>query len=182
MNDARLYCIGPECEEPVAGHGLDLCSSHLKQHQRTGKLKPIAQKVSPEERAIQAGTAMLEADSDEEYSAKRRSWLIACKALGRKGGDQEQLGNIADRLRAQRSAEVRAGLSAARAKGVQLGRPPKVSLMELERLFRLLGSGLAVARVLGVHQAGVNARLAKAFGKRRISRIDRSEPPGPRPT
>ncbi len=201
VTDEQLYCDGPSkdepngCARPVAGHGhggtgTPKCESHLRQLGRTGKMTPIAEKLSPEERAVVAGTAMLEADSEEDYKAHRRTWLSACAALGGKAGPElanlkakvtaleQELSKLADEMRRQRSEEVKAGLSAARAKGVRLGRPPKVSLAELERLFSLLGSGVAVARVLRMHQATVNDRLSKAFGKRRISRITN----GPRPT
>ncbi len=76
--DRVLYCIGPDrdgnpgaCGREVAGHGMDACESHLKQLQRTGKMVPIAEKVSPKEHLINLYDRFAEADSDEE--ALRRS-------------------------------------------------------------------------------------------------------------
>lgn len=165
-SDRQLFCDGPgeqpgdECGRPVSGHGKGKCQTHLKQLQRTGKMTPIAEKISLEERAVNAGTAMLEADTDDDYAAKRRSYLVACKALG--ASDRMiSLSDLADELRRRRSLEVLKGLSAARARGARLGRPPRVSDEELRRLFELLKTGRAVARVLNMHWTTVNARLAR---------------------
>lgn len=196
--DQVLYCRGPgqdgnPCGREVGGHGEECCSTHRKQLQRTGTMVPIAEKLTPEERAIAAGTAMLEADGDDEYAAHRRAWLTACKDIGAKSTGAElaamkerittleaSLGKVADDLRRQRSEEVKRGLSAARARGVRLGRPPKVSLAELERLFSLFGSGVMVARAIQQHQATVNARLARVREKQDYQKGNTTE--GPRPT
>lgn len=198
MTDQVLYCRGPgldnnPCGREVGGHGEEVCSTHRKQLQRTGKMVPILEKLTPEERAISAGTAMLEADSDEDYAAHRRAWLTACGDIGAKKTGAElaamkervealeaSLVKVADDMRRQRSEEVKAGLSRARAAGVRLGRPPKVSLAELERLFSLFGSGAMVARAIQQHQATVNARLASIRGKQDYQKA--APAGGPRPT
>lgn len=166
MTDQQLFCDGPgeepgeQCDRPVAGHGKGKCPAHLKQLQRRRRCVPIAAKLNPEERAVVAGTAMLEADSDEEYETRRRAFIAACKALG---GNSEwmgtELGRLADEARRRRSLEVKNGLAAARARGARLGRPPKVDAAELERLFERLKSARLVAVALAVSVRTVNRRL-----------------------
>ncbi len=163
--DQRLFCDEPDCERPLAGHGRGKCAAHLKQLQRHGKTVPIVEKMSPEERAIEAGSAMLDADSDEEYKTKRRSWLIACKALGRTDDAAAAAVDIEAAVRRQRSLEVRNGLEGARARGVRLGRPPKVPDERLRELLQVCRTGAALARVLAMNPASINARLAKMRGK-----------------
>ncbi len=176
-----LYCDVAECDRPVAGHGQDKCSTHLKQMQRHGKTSPINEKLTPEERCIAIGSEMLEADSDEEFASRRRAFLLACKALGEKAaGRMADLGALANELRQRRSTEVKNGLAGARARGVRLGRPQRVSDEELQRLFELLKTGAAVARVLKMHPASVNERLLRLYGKRRFSSSD-TPAVGPRP-
>ncbi len=165
MNDQRLYCDELDCERPVAGHGSDKCSTHRRQLSRTGKCTPIAEKLTPEERAIAAGTAMLEADSDEEYATRRRAWLVACKALGAK--DERRmlsLGDLADELRRRRSIEVKNGLSAARSRGVRLGRPAaQIDRAEFDDLFRVVKSPTALAIVFRVSRATIYRFLKKVI-------------------
>jgi hypothetical protein len=71
-------CIGPECKEPAARG--DLCWGHLKQRERGQVLRPIA-KLTPEERCIEAGSAMLEAEDDAEYKAQRARWIRSCELM-----------------------------------------------------------------------------------------------------
>ncbi len=117
MTDQQLYCDGPgrdpgtECHLPVAGHGKGKCQAHLKQMQRVGKLSPIAEKLSAEERSLVAHDAWLKAgDSDEEYEVRRRAALAAAKQLGKK----------------ETCEAIRKAMAEARTRGVRLGRPPKV--------------------------------------------------------
>ncbi len=101
----RLYCSVADCERPVAGHGREVCSSHLKQLQRNGTTAPIAEKLTPEERAIEAinlmkeirpnaparpglggkfetaGAELADAEDDREYQAARREFFRAGRAL-----------------------------------------------------------------------------------------------------
>lgn len=136
MTSERLYCTVPDCDRPVGGHGKDLCSTHMKQVQRTGKTQPIAEKLSAEERVIEAGNAMVQAEDDDEgYEEKRRAFLLASKGLGQK---------------ASREA-MKLALDSARARGIRLGRPPKVDLKTLRELMKLRAPQL-VARLLGVSE------------------------------
>jgi hypothetical protein len=167
MTDARLYCDEPDCERPVAGHGKDKCASHLKQLQRTGRCVPIAEKLSLEERAIAAGTAMLEADSDDEYATRRRAWINACKDLGGKTIGPEltalqgkvselehAIANAAESMRREHSEEVKRGMAAAKARGKHVGRPVTPNPSEAAHLLSL-GKVDLVARLMGVGRATV---------------------------
>jgi hypothetical protein len=71
-------CIGPECKEPAARG--DLCWGHLKQRERGQVLRPIA-KLTPEERVIEAGSAYLEAEDDDEFRTTRARFLRMCELL-----------------------------------------------------------------------------------------------------
>lgn len=77
MGEART-CIGPECKEPAARG--DLCWGHLKQRERHQVLRPI-EKLTPEERVLEAGSEWLEAEEDEEYEAKRARFLLMCERM-----------------------------------------------------------------------------------------------------
>lgn len=148
MNE-RLYCEVEGCERPVGGHGKDLCSTHMKQVQRTGKTQPIAEKLSLEERVIMAGNAMVQAEDDNEgYEEKRRAFLLASKGLGQK---------------ASRDA-MKLALDSARARGIRLGRPPKVDLKALRELMKLKTPQL-VARLLGVSERTLY-RARRALSRR----------------
>lgn len=154
MKDEQLYCDAPECDDPenpgfprpVGGHGKGKCSTHMKQLQRTGRTVPIAEKLNPEARAIAAGTAMLEADGDDDYHRHRRAWLAASREMG----DHE------------RRAAIKKALAAARANGKRIGRPPKLNT---EKLSRLLEAGAAqpkhLAVVLEVSESTVRRELSK---------------------
>jgi hypothetical protein len=71
-------CIGPECKEQAARG--DLCWGHLKQRERGQVLRPIA-KLTPEERVIEAGSAFLEAEDEDEYRATRARFLRMCELM-----------------------------------------------------------------------------------------------------
>ena len=138
MTDDRLYCRYPECDEPIAGHGQDVCWTHLKQLQRTGKMKPIAEKLSPEERVILAANELAEADTDGDYKSARKKVLQAARALAPK---------------------VREEIMRPR------GRPRVVDPAELDRLLKLYanqsGKVFKIARKLGVHFTTVYNYLKK---------------------
>jgi hypothetical protein len=71
-------CIGPECERQ-ADRG-SLCWGHRKQMERGQVLRPIA-KLTPEERVIEAGSAYLEAEDDDEFRTTRARFLRMCELL-----------------------------------------------------------------------------------------------------
>lgn len=77
-------CSGPECDRAAERGGL--CWAHLKQRQRGHALRPLAEKLSLKERALEAGNAWLEAESDEEYRAAEVRFLRAAGALLREQG------------------------------------------------------------------------------------------------
>jgi hypothetical protein len=156
------YCDVPGCEDPKdpgfarPAFRNGKCSSHMKQLQRTGQTTAIAEKLNPEERAIQAGTAMLDAeqalktgkamlqaDSDADYNRHRRAFLAAARALG----DRERV----DALRKAMKAAVAAGK--------RIGRPPKVDTERVLQLVRLLGKASLVAQVLGVTRMTIYRHL-----------------------
>ena len=140
-----VYCRGPECDRP-AFRG-ELCEAHVKQQQRGNKLTPIAEKLSAEQRAFEAGNAMLEWEGDDSgFERLRRAYILACKVLGRK---------------AYLDA-VQKGLEAARARGVRLGRPPKVGLAEIQSKLSIVKSVAMVAQLLGVHRRTIERHLRAA--------------------
>ncbi len=181
MTDQQLYCDGPgrdpgtECGVEVAGHGggetgTPKCQAHLKQLQRDGRMKPIAEKLTPIERCLVAGSAWVEADSDDDQEAKRleRIFVAACMALKAKGAPESSIEEIRKTVIAERAEAIRKGLERARARGVRLGRPPKVDVDELTRLLGLRLSVAAVARELrlGIRTVYRYARK-KGFGSPR---------------
>jgi hypothetical protein len=163
MTEIR-YCIAPECDppRPVAGHGKDLCSTHLKQVQRRGRTTEIAQKVSLEEQVFSAMERWADSgDSDAEYEANKR----ACIALAKRLGSKELAAEL-DEIRLQltqtveaRRAKLRRALARARAAGVRLGRPPTVSEELLRRVFAETRSVAATARIVGLSYSTVHERL-----------------------
>ena len=152
------YCDVAGCEDPKdpgfprPAFRNGKCSTHMKQLQRTGKTAPIAEKLTDEERAIESGTKMLEADADGDYAKHRRAFLAAAKALG-------------DRERVEALKKSRA---AARARGARIGRPPKVSTERVLQLLRILGKAALVAQVLEVDRRTVYRHLATVT-KTRVS-------------
>jgi hypothetical protein len=140
-----VYCRGPECDRP-AFRG-ELCEAHTKQQQRTGKLTPIAEKLTPEQRAFEAGNAMLEWDGDDAgFERLRRAYILACKVLGRKAHDDA----------------VAKGRTAARARGVHMGRPPRVSDEELVHAYEVSrGNVSQTARYLRMAVSSVYERLLR---------------------
>src|SRR4051812_24778893 len=81
------YCVAPDCDppRPVAGHGKDLCSTHMKQMQRTGRTTAIAEKVSMEEQVFIAFERWANSgDSDAEYEANKRACIALAKRIGNK--------------------------------------------------------------------------------------------------
>lgn len=147
----RLYCDVSDCDRPTFRDGK--CATHTKQLQRTGKTQPIAEKVSAVQRCHDAWDLVLNAgDDNEEYETRLRAAISASKALGRK-----------ESLEA-----IRTGMARAKAKGVRIGRPPKVSDEELLRLLKLFGTQAMVARVLRLARSTVCERLV-TVRKRRVS-------------
>ncbi len=121
------YCRGPgpdggPCELEV--FRLGLCMAHAQQQVRKGKLQPLQEKLSPEERLIVAATEHLEADGDEDWERTRRATINAAKALGTKA----------------RGMTIREALAEAQARGVRIGRPPEVDIDEVRRLLSRLAA------------------------------------------
>jgi len=170
MTEVR-YCIAPECDppRPVAGHGKDLCSTHMKQMQRRGRTTAIAEKVSIEEQIINAFDRMANAEEDSEYHAAKK----ACIALAKRFGSKELETEVSElRLQLtqsveQRRAKLRRALARARANGVRLGRPPKVPDEELARVFE--ASDRNISRTARVLQMAVSSVYERLFRKKVIS-------------
>jgi hypothetical protein len=144
--DEQLYCDGPgddgnPCGKPVAKHGEGKCSTHRKQLQRTGEMKPIAKRVTPIERVLACADQLVQADplDDLAFDEKRAALISAAKALGRSA----------------RAEAIRDGLKRAKARGGQVGRPRKVQPAKIVKLLRKLKSPTAVARKLGIGRTTV---------------------------
>jgi hypothetical protein len=74
----RPYCEFRDCAllaERVQDDGLALCSGHRKQMHRRGRLSEIQTPLSPEEVALRAGSAWLEADGEDDYKRARLLFL-----------------------------------------------------------------------------------------------------------
>ncbi len=179
MTDRRLYCDALDCDRPVSGHGSDKCSTHRRQLSRTGKCSPIAVKLTPEERALEAGIAFLDADTDQEAASRKRAWMHAMKGLGGKELTQEltelqskvqQLDEALKRVPAElrqemwrkRSEAVKNGLSAARARGAQIGRPRKADDEKVQQLYAITRDVSMVARILEISDRTVERRLRES--------------------
>ena len=144
-------CAASECERPTWGHG-DYCATHTKQIQRTGHTQPIAEKLTPEQRLLEACQSWVDSDpmDDAQYDARLRSLHRAAEAFTRKR-DREK---------------VRRAIASAKAGGARLGRPQKVTTTEVRRLFAQLKTGLEVAKALGVHPSTAGRHLARPTGPR----------------
>jgi hypothetical protein len=177
------YCTVSDCERPVAGHGKGLCSTHLKQRQRHGKTTAIAEKVSLEEQVFNAMEAWAEADGDEEYEERKR----ACIALAKRLGSKELAAELNEiRLQLTQTVEarrekLRQALARARASGVRLGRPPRISDEQLQHTFEVTRSVTMTAQLHGLHRSTVYERLARLVGKTAFPR-HRATAPRPRLT
>lgn len=153
-DDEQLFCDGPgldgnECGRAVAGHGdagsgTPKCEAHLKQLWRTGKMVPIAEKLTPLEKAMAAMADVLEADSDDDYDTAVRNFALTSKGFGAK----------------ERSEAIKRALAEVRAKGVRLGRPPKTDRGTVLLLYVHLGASVA-ARELGVSRTAVYRAIAR---------------------
>lgn len=73
----------------------ELCCAHFKRLQRNkpvdgliGGGLELAEVLDPEERVVTLGSAMLEANSEDDaaYNQKKRAWLKACEELMRSKG------------------------------------------------------------------------------------------------
>ncbi len=160
------YCRGPgpdggPCELEV--FRLGLCMAHAQQQVRKGKLHPLQEKLSPEERLIVAATEHLEADGDEDWERTRRATINAAKALGTKA----------------RSMTIREALAEAQARGVRIGRPPEVDLTEVRRWL----AGIAADAQLATLSMGRKVRvvalvmgLSERTVRRALRRADKKKP------
>jgi hypothetical protein len=162
--DGVAYCSGPECDRPV--FRLGLCEGHCKQRQRQKPLAPLAEKLTPRQRFYEAITAWAECDSgdDEAYAEAERSVEYAARqAFGKKNAGEA----------------IRKGMAAARARGVRVGRPPKLAQKEAQALVLKTGSFRAAAKKLGVHWITVWRAIRRAAVAQ--SDLLQSPPSGPRP-
>jgi hypothetical protein len=150
------YCENPECERPTK-EGRKYCDRCYKRVQRGQPLTAPAPKLSPLERAFEAARTWVESpsDDDEAYERNKRAFISAAKDLG---------GRV-------RKDQIRQGMAAARARGVRLGRPPK-----------LMGSE-AMAQTLVAHLGIVAAAKAMRVDSKTLRRALRAKatisPPRP---
>jgi DNA-binding CsgD family transcriptional regulator len=141
------YCSGPECDTPTS-EGRNLCWAHYKQMKRHGRLTVIKPTLTPMDRFFDACERWVNASSedDREYEAARRGAIqVARQVIGNHG----------------HSVAVKDGLTKARARGVRLGRPPRLTAAEAERLVRELGGTRSAARRLGISRTTVLAALRR---------------------
>jgi len=141
---------GDSCERPLWGHG-ELCQTHTKQRQRTGELTPIRENTTPRERLLELIYQLSEcSDDDAEYERLSRAVDRSALALGW----------------SMRAKAIREGLAHAKARGVRVGRPPKLQPEKTRRVYLRAGSIAAAARRLRVSRAAVR----RALGTSRVER------------
>jgi DNA invertase Pin-like site-specific DNA recombinase len=152
------YCDAPGCDRPAAKHGQGKCWTHLKQLQRTGRVTEIAPKLSLRQRALEAGIAMLDADSNTDYESKKRAFLAAIDALAKE----------------KFARTMRKGRAQARARGVKFGRPARVTDEELLTAYERSGRNVsATARALKMAKSSVHQRLESVRQRELSERPDR---------
>lgn len=134
------YCAAPDCELPV--HRLGYCMAHSQQMHRTGKVGPIAPRLSPAQRLIEQALALADADplDDEEFERIRRSLLLTAKTYGTEAAVR------------QHGEKLSRALAAAKARGVRLGRPPKVTLEQIQAVTAEFASRKAAAERLRISE------------------------------
>lgn len=155
----RLFCSFPECDEPVFRD--ELCSTHTKQQQRGKALSPIQERLTPKQKLFEAVIAWADADScdEEAYSEKERALLYAARVYG-KGSTGEDTWTAA--IERQRCVDaIRAGIAAARARGVRLGRPPVINAVDVVRMLNAGKSRRETAREMGVSKSRVEVLATK---------------------
>jgi hypothetical protein len=145
------FCRGPGCERETR-EGRTYCDGHQKQAQRGKKITPLKQRLSPEDRMLEAAIALADADpaDDAAYELALREVVAAGKGLGRKAtGDA-----------------IRRGMAAARARGVRPGPRLKLAGQEqvAQRLVQQVGP-VGAARALGVSYRA----LMRAIGRSQAS-------------
>ncbi len=162
--DRVLYCVGPGrdwepggCGREVAGHGADACETHLKQLSRTGKMVPIAEKVSPKEHLLNLYNRLAEADSDKDYETAERAFFTQVKAMGKSAPSDEEIDEL---VKKAISSATRRRMAAAKARGVHVGRPRRVDRQEVERLLALTPVEL-VALLLKASKRTIYAAVQK---------------------
>jgi hypothetical protein len=118
------YCTVAECERELTGHG-DMCDLHSKRKQRGQSLSaPVQEKLTLEGRFIEVCIALADSDDDDQFKARRRAALAIARQLGRKGDGER----------------IKEAMAAARARGVHVGRPPKMSAKKARELLAQEGS------------------------------------------
>lgn len=154
----QLYCDGPgqygdTCDRPVAGHGKGKCSTHLRQLSRTGSMQPIEEELTPMERTLKAIGTLAEADSDQDWETAYRT-VVA---------------NLKNVSKAEFRKAIREALGFVRARGVRLGRPPKVAPELVAHLYAVTGATFVVAEMLEVTDRTVQLVLKRNSEKNRVS-------------
>lgn len=141
-----MYCEAPDCDRPA--FRLGLCEAHCKRKQRGKPLaEPIAEQLSPKRRALEASIDLVEAgDDDREYAKRERAWLAAVRGYGS----------------AARGELISMAMAEAKARGVRIGRPPKVTAAMLRELLSVSG----LARLLQVDRKTIR-RALRAHGEKR---------------
>lgn len=141
------YCTVSDCERPTR-EGRSRCEMHEKRYQRRQPLDaPVAERLNPKERLLEAAHRWVESDAenDAEFQRHERAVIRAARQLA-----------------PQASSElIRAAMADARARGVRLGRPPKVSAEQARQLVERLGTVTLAALALGVDRATVRRALAR---------------------
>lgn len=136
-------CSVDGCPHDAARGGL--CWSHVRRKQRGQALSPAIRQrpKTPFERVTEAAIAYVDADADEDFARARDNLRKAVAAYG-----STALADLA-----------REGLERAKAQGVHLGRPRKVTQEQAIALVVQQGSISKAAVLLGVSWRTVHRAL-----------------------
>ncbi len=138
-------CSFDGCENAAKRAGY--CWSHVWQEQHHGEKRTVTKRpASALERLTEAAIAYAEADEDEEFNRARDNLRKSAMSYGQRG-----VGEL-----------IRERLAEARARGVRLGRPPKLDVASVEILVVQWGGVRSAARALGVAASTVVEALRKA--------------------
>ena len=180
----QLYCDAADCNDPknpgfprpVFRRGK--CEPHCQQIGRTGTTKPIAERKSAKERLMDLGDEWLnETEDDAREAVLWKRFIKMAKGMP----DEDDTGALVERFKSEhrrrRADAARRGLEAAKARGVRIGRPPKVETDEVRRVYQLLRNVTRTALVLKLDPANVSRRLG--LGRLRKAIVSQHASPSP---
>ncbi len=176
----ELTADGSTCDRPTK-EGREFCWAHYKRRQRRKRSSaPIGQAQTPAQRLDNAladySAVGTDSEDDQAFEAARAEVFAAAVALGGK-----RTAILITRKTAAEKRAIVAGMAAAKARGVHVGRPCAIVLIDLAvELCRSFGQR-AAARQLGIgvttlqtilRRHGIRFRRPKAIMPKRFDLSD----------